>query len=190
MSDTVEDVGVGFEEDSAEGEGGDSGKKKKSGGLGGLLPNLLKFIALGLGAVVLIVTVAVITYSIMNKGGKNQTVVPQSESYNATKPVYSFYTLLDEVTTRTRDVSPSTVVVKVNIGYTENDTATASELIARRYQLQDFLRNFFSKKMVEELRPENESRIKNEIRELLNTQVLDKARARIILFDKFEIVEM
>jgi flagellar FliL protein len=185
MSDE-EEVDLG-EEGGAE---SDAGGKKKGGNLGGLLPNLLKFIAIGLGALVFIVTVAVITYNIMNKGGNSQTAVPQSESYVAVKPVYSIFTLLEQVSTRTRDASPYTVVVKVNIGYDENDNATATELTSRRYVMQDFLRNYFSKKYAEELQPENEARLKNEIKELLNTTVLDKARARIILFDKMDIVEM
>jgi flagellar FliL protein len=174
--------------DGAEGDAGD-GKKKKGGGLAALLPNLLKFIAIGLAALILIVTVCIITFSIMNKGGKNQTVVPQTDSYVATKPVYSVFTLLEEVSTRTRDTSPYTVVVKLNIGYDEGDNATASEFTQRRYVMQDFLRNYFARKYAEELKPENEARLKNEIKELLNTQVLDKARARIFLVDKMDLGE-
>jgi len=170
-------------------EGGDAGPaagKKKIG----FLPALLKFVAIGLGALVFIVTVCVITFRVMNSGGKNQTMAPESSAYVATKPVYQYFTLLDEISTRTSDVTPYTVAVKVNFGFDEKDTTTQTELTGRRYELQDYLRNYFRQKSVEDLRPENEARLKNEIKEQLNTTKLDKARVREVFFDKLDIVEM
>ncbi|MDR0410138.1 MAG: flagellar basal body-associated FliL family protein [Spirochaetaceae bacterium] len=168
-------------------EAGDEGAKKSRAGL---LPKLLKFIAIGLAAFVFIVTVAVITFNIMSKGGKSQTVVPQTDSYAAVKKQYSMFTLIGSVNTRTRDATPWMVSVDMIIGYDLNDNATATELTGRLYELRDFVRRYFSSKSSTELQPENEARIKNEIRELLNTTVLDKARARIILFDKLDLYEM
>ncbi|MDR0551200.1 MAG: flagellar basal body-associated FliL family protein [Spirochaetaceae bacterium] len=172
------------------GEGGESEEsKKKGGGIGGLLPTLLKFIGIGLGALVLIVTVAVITYNILNKSGKTQTAVPQTEAYIAVKPVYSSFTLIGDVNARTKDAVPWNLVVNLIIQYDLGDTATNSELIARQYELRDFIRRYFSSKYAADMRPDNEPRLKQEIREQLNTQVLDKARAREILFDKLELME-
>jgi len=166
-------------------EGGGEAKKKSN-----FLPLLLKLVAVGLGAIALMVTVSIIMFNIMNKGGKNQTAVPETEAYVAVKPVYTYFTLIDEISTRTSDVTPYTVLVKVNFGFDEKDTVTQNELTGRRYQIQDFLRNYFSRKSAEELRPENEARVKNEIKELLNTTVLDKARVREVLFDKKDVVAM
>jgi flagellar FliL protein len=172
------------------GEGAEGGENKKKGGMGSLLPNLLKFIALGLGALIFIVTVCIITYNIMNKGGKSQTLQGQSDSYVATKPVYSIYTTLDEVSTRTADKEPYIVVVKINLAYTQNDNAAANEFTDRRYELQDWLRKYFASKRADELRPANEESIKTDIREQINNNVLDKARVRSILFDKLDIMQM
>ncbi|MDR2363423.1 MAG: flagellar basal body protein FliL, partial [Spirochaetaceae bacterium] len=58
-------------EDSA----GAQSAAKKTSGLAALLPNLLKFIAIGLGALIFIVTVVIITVNILGGGGKSQTVV-------------------------------------------------------------------------------------------------------------------
>jgi flagellar FliL protein len=187
MSDEAD---AGLDEGGVEGEEASGGKKKKGGGGGGLMPNLLKFVAIGLGALVLIVTVAVITFNAMNKGGKTETVVPQTDSYAAVKPVYAMFTLLENVSTRTKDPTPWNVSVKIIIGYDMNDNVAAAEFTARRYELQDFVRRYFSGKYASELGPENESRIKNEIKELLNTTVLEKARARQILFDRLDLFEM
>jgi flagellar FliL protein len=185
MSDEQE---VNIEEGAAEGDAGAAGEKKKGGG--GLMVNLLKFIAIGLGALIFIVTVAVITFNIMNKGGKSQTVVPQTDSYVAVKKQYSPFTLIGDVSTRTRDPTPWNVAVDMIIGYDLNDNATATELTSRLYELRDFVRRYFSSKSAAELQPENEARLKNEIKELLNTTILDKARVRVILFNKLDLYEM
>lgn len=170
-------------------EGGDAGGDKK--GAPGAFPKLLKFIALGLGALVFIVTVVVITFNIMSGGGKqSQAQIPQSESYTAVKPIYSAYDGISNVSTRTRDATPFSVSVSPVLQYDLNDNATQTELVARKVELQDFVRRYFSGKYSADLQPENEPKIKNEIKELLNTTVLDKARVRNVLFTQFDIYSM
>jgi flagellar FliL protein len=168
--------------------GEDSGKKKKGGGgLAKLLPSLLKFAGFGLGAVILIVTVSVITYNLLSKGGKQQTAVPVTESYLGTKPQYQMFRLIGPVTTRLND--SYTVRVDMTIGYDMNDNVAGAEFSARLDEIRDFLRRYFRSKTSGDLRPENEEQVKREIREQLNTQIMDKARARIILFNTFDVME-
>jgi flagellar FliL protein len=171
-------------------EGGAAPKKK--GGLANLLPTILKFVAIGLGALIFIVTVSVITYSIMSKGGKSQTVVTDPLSpYVGTRPLYNYYTTLGTITTRTKDFpTPSSVTVDMIIGYDLNDTAASSELSSRQYELRDLVRRYFTSKYAEELMPEREETLKKEIQEQLNTRFLDTARARIILFNKLDVMDM
>jgi flagellar FliL protein len=189
MSDAQEDALV---EDGAaddeEGEGG-KGKKKKFAGPSPLLITILKFVGIGLAAIVLIITVSIITYNLLSKGGKQQTNIPITESYIGKKPQYQMFTLIGPVSTRTKDSTPYTVQIDMIIGYDTNDNAAGSELTARQFELRDFLRRFFNSKTAYDLRPENEERIKQEIRETLNTQVLDTARVRIILFNRFDVME-
>jgi flagellar FliL protein len=176
--------------DGGEVPGGDSSPKKASG-LGALLPNILKFVAIGLGALVFIVTVAVITYNIMNKGGKSQTsTVDPSSAYIGKMPEYNMFTLIGPVTTRTKDTANYSVTVELIIGYDLNDNAAQTELTSRQYQLRDFVRSYFTGKYAADLQPENEARLKQEIREILNTRYLDTAKARIILFNKLDVMEV
>ena len=42
------------------------GSSKKSGGAGGLLPSLLKWIAIGVAMIILVVTVVIITMKVVN----------------------------------------------------------------------------------------------------------------------------
>ncbi|MDR2633471.1 MAG: flagellar basal body-associated FliL family protein [Treponema sp.] len=175
------------EEGSPEGEGS---SKKKISGLIALLPHLLKFVAIGLGALILIVTVVVITYSILNKEGRSQTVVPENSPYIGTRPQYSMFSAIGTIRARTKDPTPYAVIVDMIIGYDLNNAQAATELTGRLYELRDFVRSYFSSKYAEDLQPENEARLKQEIIELLNTRVLNTAKVRMILFNQLDAMEM
>jgi flagellar FliL protein len=176
--------------DMEEGEAPESGPKKKKGGLGTLLPTLLKFAAIGIGALLFIVTVSVITYNIMNDGGKTQTnVADPSSPYLGKRPIFAWYTDIGTVTTRTRDDQSYSVSVIMNIGYDQTDTVAYSELSNRKIQLQDFVRRYFASKLAEELTPENEEKLKMEIKEQLNMRYLENARVRDIAFTRFDVME-
>ncbi|MCL2441079.1 MAG: flagellar basal body protein FliL [Treponema sp.] len=174
-----------------EAESGGSSKKRGGGGLGNLLPTILKFVAIGLGALIFIITVSVITHNIMSQGGKSQTVVNDPLSpYVGRRPEYAMYTMLGSIQTRTRDFPiHHSVSVEMVIGYDLNDQAASSELISRQIELQDFVRRYFAGKSAAELAPNREDELKAEIREMLNTRFLDTARARIILFRKLDVME-
>jgi flagellar FliL protein len=98
--------------------------------------------------------------------------------------------MIGDVTVRTKDVKNYSVTVDMILGYDTNDNAAQSELISRQYELRDFVRSYFTGKFAEELAPENEMRLKNDIKEMLNTRFLDKAKVRIVLFNKLDIMEM
>jgi flagellar FliL protein len=174
--------------DDGESPDAGAGKKKKGGALGALLPTILKFAAIGVGALIFIVTVSVITYTAMSKGGKSQTVVTDPTSpYMGKRPNYAMYTNIGTVTTKTRD--NSTVTVAMNLGYDLEDAEAAGELSNRQYELRDFVRSYFNGKNAAELLPENEARLKQDIKEILNTRFLDTARIRLVLFDRLDVME-
>jgi flagellar FliL protein len=127
----------------------------------------------------------------MNKGGKPQTNVTDPESpYIGKKPIFSWYTDIGTVTTRTRDEGNYSVSVVMNIGYDQTDTTASSELSGRKLELQEFVRRYFAGKTAEELKPDNEERLKQEIKEQLNNRYLDTARVRDITFTKFDVMEV
>jgi flagellar FliL protein len=176
--------------DLGEESGGIESTAKKSSGFAAILPNILKFVAIGLGALVFIVTVSVVTYNILSKGGKSQTAPAEPSSpYIGKRPEYAMFTLISTVRTRTKDPTPYSVAVDMVIGYDVNDKNAQTELNSRVYELRDFVRNFFSTKYATELQPENEGRLKQEIIEALNTRVLDSSKARIVLFNQLDVME-
>ncbi|MDR2864613.1 MAG: flagellar basal body protein FliL [Spirochaetaceae bacterium] len=181
MADDEVELGEGT--DGAEG----APEPKKSGN--GLIPKILKFVAIGLGAIIFIVTIVFITFGFLNGSGKQAAVIPQTDSYAAIKPVYATYDGVGTIMTRTRDPTPYNVVANPILEYDLNDNATQAELIGRKTQLIDFFRRYFSSKYQTELGSDNEAKVKNEIQELLNTTVLDKARVRGVLFTQFDLFE-
>ena len=185
MSD-IDDVDI----DGGESPEASTSQKKKGIGLGAFLPTILKFAGIGLGALIFIVTVSVITYNTMNKGGKSQTVVTNPDSpYIGKRPNYAWYTGIGSITTKTRDEKNYTVTVVMNLGYDMEDTAASSELSMRQYELRDFVRSYFTGKSEAELRPENEARLKQDIKEILNNRFLDTGKVRNITFDKLDVME-
>jgi len=176
------------------GEASDAGggaSKKRSGGLGNLLPTILKFVAIGLGATVFIVTVSIVTVNAVSKKGASVTTTGDPSSpYLGVMPNYSYYEGIGPITVKTSDYpAGSTVTVDMILGYDLNDQLATTELIGRRFQLIDFVRRYFSGKTALELSPVKEEELKAEIRETLNTRFLDTARVRIVLFRKLDVME-
>jgi flagellar FliL protein len=180
--------------DELELDGGDQGESKSSAkkpsGLGALLPNLLKFVAIGLGALIFIVTVSVITVNIVSTRGTPQTSIADNALYVGVRPTYNFFTSIGQIRTNTRDAVPSSVVVDMVLGYDLNDNAAMTEINGRLYELRDFVRSYFRSKTAAELQPENEARLKQEIVELLNTRIFSSARIRMVFFNQFDVMEL
>lgn len=182
MGDNVDDQDMSF----TEGEGQEAAAPKAKGVGPGIL-KILMIVGVALGAVILIVTVVVITVGILNKQGKPMNQLSVSEEYQAATPIRAYFTTIGEIRARTRDKEPSAVVIKLNVGFDINDKETPNEITSRLYQVRDFLRAYFSMKYADELRPEDEESIKEELRESLN-RILSKPSIKEVLFEKFDVV--
>lgn len=166
--------------------GGSSSKKK---GVKGFVPQLLKYLLIIIAAIILIITIVVITNKVMNKNGSNvQTVIPISEEYTNNREEYDWYTSLDQIRTSTSDAVPASVSVTIVLGYKKDDKVASTEITARRIELIDFLRRFFSEKTVEELSPKNEDALKIDIRDQINDNILTKSKIRDVKFTAKDVV--
>ncbi|MGN0740758.1 MAG: flagellar basal body-associated FliL family protein [Treponema sp.] len=178
-----EDSGIDLGEDSET-----TAAPAKKGGLGGILPTILKYVALALGAIVLIVTVVIITMNVMGGNKTRQTQVPISEEYKEYAEELDWYQSLGEIQTRTSDASHASVLVNIFLGYKKEDKVASAEITAQKIPIRDFLRNYFADKSVEDLSPKNEERLKIEIRNEINDRILNKSKIRKISFDKLQVV--
>jgi len=182
------------DDDNMDGLDGDaqetSSTFKKKSGLAAILPTILKFVAIGLGAVIFIVTVSVITVRVMRPDGRAQTITDPASPYIGTLPVLQWFTGIGTITTQTSGTPPHTVTVVMQLGHDVGDTVTSSELFGRQHELRDFTRRYFAMRTAEELRPENELRLRREIMEILNTRYLNNARIRNITFERLDVMEV
>jgi flagellar FliL protein len=175
--------------DLDDGDSTSGGAQKKTSGLAALLPNLLKFVAIGLGAVIFIITVSVITHNILNRAGRPQTVIPIASPFIGERPTFSAFDGIGPINTHTNDPVPFMVMVNMVLLYDLNDAAAFSELNGRLHELRDFTLFFFRGRRADELRPENVPRIRREIMEHLNTRVLNSARVRDVMFSQFDVMQ-
>lgn len=162
-----------------------SGPAKKSG-MGGLLPTLLKYIALALGAIILIVTVVIITINVMGGNKTRQVQIPISEEYKEYAEELDWYQSLGGIQVKTRD--NASVDINVFLGYQKEDKVASAEISAQKIPIRDYLRYYFASKNAEDLTPNNEERLKIEIRNEINDTILHKSKIKKISFDKLNVV--
>ncbi|AFG38141.1 flagellar basal body-associated FliL family protein [Spirochaeta africana] len=180
MSDDMFDT---EEEISTEDSGG-----RQGGFLPSIVVQILKWVAIAVGVIVFIVTVVVITVNLLFEGRQQQTGLMSSEAYRSAPPRRAWSSDIGEIRTRTADATPSTVIVEINLGFEEGATQIQSEILARRPQLRDLVRNFFGSKTARELRPDNEQVVKDDLRRLIN-DAMPGDPIREIAFDRFEVVD-
>lgn len=179
-----DDVGI---DDSGD-DGMGMAPSKKRGGMGGLLPTLLKWIAIALGGIILIVTVVIITMKVAGGNSAQQAVVPVSEEYSSHKEVLDWYSSLGTVRTKSSDEEPASIVVEVVLGYKKDDKATSTEISQRTVELKDFLRRYFTQKTAEELKPYNEENLKIEIRNAINDSILSTSKIKDVKFLTLDVI--
>lgn len=181
MADEESDIDLGD-------EGGAPAAPAKKGGLGGALGTILKYVALALGAIILIVTVVVITMKVMGKNTTNAPQIALTEDYKEVAEPLDWYTSLGDIQTKTTGVQTCSVVVNVYLGYKKDDKIASAEITAQRIPIRDFLRRYFANKTPEELLPQNEDKLKVEIRNEINDTLLSKSKIRSISFDKLNVI--
>ena len=71
-----------------DGENTGSASSQKGGKMGGLLPTILKWAAIAVGAIILTVSFVFISLSIINSNAPSTTAVPVSQDYQLKRPEY------------------------------------------------------------------------------------------------------
>ncbi len=179
------DNDINFDESASDGGSGSA----KGKGIGGLVPGLLKWILIALGAVILIVVVVFVTVRIVSSNTSAQTAIPMSDEYHAQREVLDWYSSLGAIRTRTSDDVPASVVVNVFLGYKKDDRVAATEITERRVELTDYLRRYFTQKTIDELKPQNEQKLKIELRNAINDEILSGSKIRDVSFQQLDVIE-
>ncbi|MBQ7611696.1 MAG: flagellar basal body-associated FliL family protein [Spirochaetaceae bacterium] len=151
-----------------------------------IIPHILKWVAIGLAAIILIVAVSIITVNIVTQKGKGFTEYPSSPEYRDTTEILTYYTNLDLVRTNVSGQPPASISVKIHLGYSQDDKTTPSEISGRSVELQDFLRSYFKSRTYSELES-NEEAIKIEIRNLINDNILTKGKIKRVMITQYDL---
>ncbi len=161
--------------------GGDLEVSEKTGFLPAIVLKILKWVGLGLLAIIFIVTVVVVVVRIMNQGNMNQSVPTVSKEYTAKPPILAWYDL-EEMRINTADKPAKTLVVHIHLGREQDDNNLQSEIIQRTVRIQDIVRNFCASRTAVELMVEE--RFKRELKREINN-VLSSGSIQDIVLTQF-----
>ena len=102
----------------------DVGASKK--GKASPITHLLKYVLIGIVAIIFIVTIVLITQSFTNSDESRAAPIASSEEYTITRETLDWYTSLDQVRTQTSDDIPASVNVTLALGYKKDDKQASS----------------------------------------------------------------
>lgn len=164
------------------------GAARRVGFLPAVFIQILKWSALGIGAILFIATVSFFTVKILGGGEQGMSRQRVSVDYAGKAPKYDWFSALGEIRGRSADETPSTILVDVRVGYPKGDKAIQMELIERTPQIRDIIRQFFTSKRAEQLKPAYENDLKAELTEKINSIMTD-GKIKAVVFDSFNVVE-
>lgn len=185
MSDDIFDS----DDDVVGGEEAGPGGQKKVGFLGGMLIQILKWVAIGLGAIVFIVTVVVITVNIITGTQANQTALTTSDDYEGQWEDLSWYSAIGEIRGRTADENPATFIVEVQLGYDEENRVLYNNIVAQTPRITHFIRQYFAEKTVQELTGRPEDEVLEDLKQQLN-QYLSGGQIQEVIFTSFNVLPL
>ncbi|MDC7222405.1 MAG: flagellar basal body-associated FliL family protein [Spirochaetales bacterium] len=169
-------------------DGDITGEKKKKGLSEGLARILIWVVGILVGLIVT-VTVSVVTYKIMDRNSVSRNFPAVSQEYETKPEVYIYFGLINEIRTTTNDPTRSSIIVKVLLGYdSDKDNTVGAELTSKVAPLTDMIRNYFSKKTVGELKPDQEQILKEELKSMVNG-ILSTGVIKDVVFEEFQIIE-
>ncbi len=184
MAEKDDDFLDGDEVGAVDAKEGSKGRPKFASAM---LMQILKWVAIVVGAILFIITVVVITINIMGVGKEDKTRIEESPEYAAVVPVLSWYGEVKELRGTTNDDVRRTYVVSPQLGYTDN-AAVVNELILKKVQITDMLLSWFSGNKADYLR---DIRNREQIRETLKAEINKMMTLSIddVRFTSYQVLE-
>ena len=113
--------------------------------------------------------------------------LPPSEEFKDGRKPLQYSQIIEELRVQTKDSVTASLMVRVAFGYSSNDKSTPQEIDTRKVEITDFLRSYFQSKTVAELK--QEEKIKIELRNEMNDNVLTRNKIKDVRFTKYDIIE-
>ncbi len=186
MSD--EDLELGNAIEAEQTDSIDSPKKRKV--FSDRMAKVLMFVAIGIVALLVSITVSFLTYRFMDRGNRSRQFPVLSEDYNTEVPDYSTWTFLADdgydLRTQTSDAERYTVSAKIKLGYDDRKyKELTSELTSKNDVLMDTIRFYFSQHSREQLK--DEEAVKTELKSRINS-LLSRGKVEQVLFLQYQII--
>ena len=136
-----------------------------------------------------VVAVGVVKVNIMRDNKPQAQAIPTGQEYTKKKEILDWYSSLDQVRAKTSDAVPASVVVQVSLGYNKDDKQASAEISYRRMEINAFLYQYFSELTKEDLKPQNEDILRQQIRDRINDDILSDSKIRNVQFTTLDVVE-
>ena len=177
---SLEDVGAGPDEIAPAG--------RKAGFLPTFLVKALKWVAIGLGFVILGVTTTVVTFNLVNRGRAGSELREISPAYSARPEPLNYDDTLEEIRGVTSDEVPAIFSARISLGYEPGKQQLAIEIAARKREIGNIALLYLSNKRSNELRPENYRQIQEDLRSQIN-RVLKEGQIESVVFRDFVVTQ-
>lgn len=176
------------EDINLDGDGGAAPAKKGKGS--GVFAGLLKWIIIGVAAIILIAVVVWGVVMFINHNSSSSKGNTVSVEYGASREILDWYKSIGPIQTFTNDEIPATVRVEIFLGYKKDDKTTSAEITQRSVEIQEFLRKYFRTQTASDLKKViNEDRIKIEIKNGINDKILNTSKVRSIAINQLDVLE-
>jgi flagellar protein FliL len=172
----LEDVGGGSEDVTA---------PRRGGLLGGMLLNILKWVAIGVGVIIIVVTTTVLTFRILNKGNTANLQAVSPEYSTQQKPLASFDNI-EQIRGQTADDNPAVFIMQVSLGYDPKDKEVSVEIGERSREIQDLILKYVSSKKAADLSTSNYDVIQAELLNQINA-VMKTGKVKKVMFRTFVV---
>jgi flagellar FliL protein len=185
MSDEQQDLS--FEDVGGGGE--DVGGPRKPGIFSGLVLTILKWAAIVVGIILVVVTVTIFTVRALDRGRVAQNVAAQSPAYQAKEEPLSYSDVVENIRGQTSDEEPATFLVEISIGYAKDDKQVSTEISDRHRQIEDLALKYLSRRTADELGPAYYDLIQDDLRSQING-VMTTGKVKSVVFRQISVMKL
>jgi flagellar protein FliL len=175
----LEDVGASVEE---------AGGPRRAGLFSGMILNILKWAAIGVGVIILVVTTTVVTFNALKKGASSQNLAAISPAYQSKQPPLAYYDNIDQIRGQTADENPAVYLLRVSLGYDPADKQISVEIGLREREIQNLLLKLISQKTAAELSPAHYDALQEELKDAINA-IMINGKIKSVVFREFTVVK-
>ncbi len=184
MSDEQQDLNL--EDVGATGE--EVAGPRRAGLLSGMLLTVLKWAAIGIGAIIIVVTTTVITFRVLNRGNTQAGLAALSPAYSTKSEPLATYDGIDQIRGYTADDPPAYFVLQVSLGYDVNDKVISTEIGNRRRQIQDLILKDVGQKTEAELGASHWGELQAELLQMIN-MIMRDGKVQSVMFQNFLVTK-